>query len=524
MATPAVSPPSRNPFAGIPILSSDNLGRFSLSDLAAMKFREQLRKAEKVAEGLASHPGIAEQLRLNQAEVLAWYYEPRFWLRPVQQPPPDSTKWRTWFFLGGRGTGKTYAGSVAVLEEARKDPNARILIVGPTDSEIRKNQLEGLSGILTLAPPWFKPVHQRSKRTLVFPNGALAFYVPAQAGPDKFRGYNVTFVWLDEIVAWKKKPEDVYEECRKVARVRTPRMEQLDLPARLVITTTPAPTPLFEQILAEKEGLYLARSTTLDNAANLDPATVRRALRLINTTDGRREYGGELFWGMSACIYQCVNWNASRVKSLAAIPERRDAKGELRPLFDKIVVGVDPATGEKVNSDQHGIVVEGIREEADGLVHTYVLEDLSMRSPESSAWAKVAVDAVHRWKHLAPRRKTFIFAETNTGGSLVKDCVRNVDATVKVKGERARQSKAERAAPVSQLAEAGLVHMVGKHHELEKQLAKFTGQEGGHARDDRADAFAWPIFKYVCPKRENKGALKKVAEAGQQQEDEDNEE
>jgi len=507
-----VSPrPTRDLFAGIPILSSDNLGRYSLSDQVALTGRALLRGGQSLTQALG----------LTPAEVLVWFYELRFSLRPVQQLPPDSTKWRTWFFLGGRGTGKTHAGAAAVIEEAMRDPSARILIVGPTDSEIRKNQLEGLSGILTLAPPWFKPVHQRSKRTLVFPNGALAFYVPAQAGPDKFRGYNVTFVWADEIVAWKKDPEGVYEECRRVARVRTPRMEALDLPARMVITTTPAPTPLFEKILSEKEGLFLARSTTLDNAANLDPATVRRALRLIHTTDGRREYGGELFWGMSACLYQCVDWNASRVKDIQSITPRVDKEGKPRPLFDKVVVGVDPATGEKKNSDQHGIVVEGVREEDDGLEHVYILQDLSMRSPDSSAWAKAAVDAVRRWEHLAPPRKTFIFAETNTGGSIVKDCVRNVDATVKVRGERARQSKAERAAPVSGYAEAGLVHMVGKHHALEKQLGSFTGQAGGHARDDRADAFAWPIYKYVCRKARNRGALGKAAASAEDEEDED---
>lgn len=511
-----VSPrPTRDLFAGIPILSSDNLGRHSLSDLVALKGRALLQERKSLALAMG----------LTPAEVLAWFYELRFSLRPVQMPPPDSTRWRTWFFLGGRGTGKTHAGSAAVIEEALRDPNARILIVGPTDSEIRKNQLEGTSGILTLAPPWFKPVHRRSKRTLEFPNGALAFYVPAQAGPDKFRGYNVTFVWADEIVAWKKDPEGVYEECRKVARVRTPRMEALDLPCRVVITTTPAPTPLFEKILSEKEGLWLARSTTLDNAANLDPSTVRRALRLLHTTDGRREYGGELFWGMSACIYQKVDWNASRVKDLESIPPRFDKEGKPRPLFDKLVVSVDPATGEKKNSDQHGIVVEGIREEEDGLEHVYILEDLSMRSPESSAWAKVAVEAVHRWEHLAPRRKAFIFAETNTGGSLVKDCVRNVDASVKVKGERARQAKAERAAPVSGYGEAGLIHMVGKHYHLEKQLGSFTGQEGGHARDDRADAFAWPIFRYVCRKARNRGVLgKPPAEAEGEEADEDEDE
>ncbi|WP_241758941.1 hypothetical protein [Pyxidicoccus parkwayensis] len=67
--------------------------------------------------------------------------------------------------------------------------------------------------------------------------------------------------------------------------------------------------------------------------------------------------------------------------------------------------------------------------------------------------------------------------------------------------------------PVSALAEAEHVHMVGKHDKLEKHLAKFTGEEGGHGRDDRADAFAWPIFKYVVKKWQSANAAERVESA-----------
>lgn len=512
VASAAVQEAGEDILKGLCIIRPETHGRHSLSERAALKFRAQLRQRAALAEGFASSSGLAEQLRLSAAEVLAWYYDPRLWRRPVQTPPTGV--WRTWFLLGGRGAGKTYAGSVAVIEEAMADPEARILLVGPTDSEIRKTQLEGPSGILALAPPWFRPVHRRSKRTLDFPNGAKAFYAPAQ-NPDKLRGYNVSFVWADEIVAWKRTVAlEVYKECRRVARIQTTRMRELGLPARLIITTTPQPNDLFREILADRDGLVVARSSTFDNAANLDARYVAYARRLRNTVDGRREFEGELFFAMDSTLYRRVDWNASRVASLEAIAPR-----EGKPLFDKVVVSVDPATGEKKGADLHGVVVEGIREEADGLLHTYVLQDLSLQSPEASAWAKVAVEAVHRWKHLAPARKCWIFAETNTGGSMVKQTIRTVDAKVKVRGERAMNSKAERAAPVSALCEAGLVHMVGKHHRLEEQLSRFTGQEGGHGRDDRADAFAWVIYLYVCPKRQNAGAAGRASPAEEADED-----
>jgi phage terminase large subunit-like protein len=502
-----------NLLSGLPIIRPETHGRYSLSERVALKFRAQLRRRRELGEQLSADFDLFRHLRLSPAEILAWHYEPTLWRRPVQTPPAGV--WRTWFLLGGRGAGKTYAGSVAVIEEAMADPEARILIVGPTDSEIRKTQLEGPSGILSLAPPWFRPVHRRSKRTLDFPNGAKAFYVPAQ-NPDKLRGYNVSLVWADEVVAWKKSPLEVYAECRRVARIQTPRMRALGLPARLIITTTPQPTQLFREILADRDGLVLARSSTFDNAANLDGRYLAYARRVQHTTEGRREFLGELFFALDACLYRKVNWNDARRESLEEVAPR-----EGKPLFDKVVVSVDPATGEKKNSDLHGIVVAGIREEADGLLHTYVLQDVSLQSPEPTAWAQAAVDAVHRWKHLAPARKCFIFAETNTGGSMVKSVIRSVDAKVKVKGMRAMQSKAERAAPVSAQCEAGLVHMVGKHHKLEEQLSKFTGQDGGHGRDDRADAFAWIVYLYVCPKRQNTGVAGRPAEAQEESEDEE---
>lgn len=509
------APQVRNALAelltGLPVILPSTHGRHSLAEQVALRAQAQWGTLD----------GLGKRLELTPAELLAWHYNPALSLRPVQRPPDKHgiLDWRTWFFCGGRGSGKTHGGSCWVIETAREDPEARILVVGPTDSEIRKTQLEGPSGILTLAPPWFKPHHQRSKRTLVFPNGAMVFYVPAQ-NSDKFRGYNVTDVWADEIVAWKKQPLDVLEQCRHVARLATSRKRLKGEPARMVITTTPGTSPLFRAILEDKEGLVLAQSSIFDNAHNLDAHRIRWARAQAHTTMGRRELHGELFIPDGGTPYGHVTW--ARVPSLERLPARPEKPGDWMPAkyarphgekiskpFDFLVVSVDPATGEKKTADLHGIVVEGFRWEVDGLLHTYVLADLSLQAPEASSWAKVAVEAWKAWKSYAPPKRTWVFAETNTGGNLVKSAVKAVDGAVPVKSRRAGNGtggKAERAAPVSMLAEAGLVHMVGKHHKLEDQLAKFTGQEGGHGRDDRADAFAWPIFLYVVPRREMRGA------------------
>jgi phage terminase large subunit-like protein len=480
-------------FEGITLLTPERIGRLS--------------QLERLALALGPRVGqFGELLELTDAEALALLYEPGFSLRPIQVTPRES--FVTWFFLGGRGAGKTHAGAAAVIEEALLDAEARILIVGPTYSEIVKNQLEGPSGILTLCPPWFAPRYLKARRKLIFPNGAQATWLPAKSA-DKFRGHASSMVWADEIVAWKVQPIEVLDECYRVNRHATGRMRRLGLPPRVLITTTPKPTPLFRHLLTMyREGMVLARSSTFDNAQNLASSYINLARRLADTVEGRREYRGELTFDMDPSLFRGVDWDASRVD-----PDQRPER------FDLLVVAVDPATGEKVGAhgaDNHGIVVVGFKLDAEGLLHAYVLADLSHQSPEPSSWAKKAVAALRAWEGAAER--AWIFAETNTGGSMVKSTIRTVDGTVKVKTQRAKNSKAERAAPVSAMAEAGLVHMVGKHHELEGQLERFTGADGGHQRDDRVDAMVWPIWRYVVRRNKNKGALAEVEAEDEQAE------
>ncbi len=506
-------PTDEDPLAGLPVFGPETLGRHSVLEQLALRLR-----------ALGKHPReLQEVLGLSDTELLALHYDFEKSLRPVQRFPPVA--WETDLTLGGRGAGKTHKGAGAVLREAQADPEARILIVGPTYTEIIKNQLEGPSGLMTLSPPWFKITqkhHKRSKKQIICPNGVVIDYLPAQKA-DKFRGYGYTLEWLDEVAAWDKDPVDVIKECWRVGRGTTARMRRLGLSPRKVITTTPKPTPVFKHLVEEqREGLVVTQTSTFDNAQHLDASYIRMAKRLAGTTEGEQEFLGKLRFNLDPAIYRKVNWNRSRIKSLEHMPPRPETPGDWMPakyarrhgtkistLFDFIVISNDPGTGEKKTADEHGIVVEGFRWEPDGLLHTYVLADLSFKSPEPSAWAKVSVKAHHAWKGYAPPKRTWVFAESNTGGNMVRGAIKAVDGSVPVRTRRAGHGtggKAQRATPSSMLAEADLVHMVGRHQRLEDQLSRFTGQEGGHARDDRADAFAWPIFLYVAPRREMRGA------------------
>jgi hypothetical protein len=123
-----------DPLAGLTLVSPETHGRYSPLEQMALRAREKW----------GSVSGAFERLGSEDTEILTAFYDPVFTLRPVQCVPSVTLgrNWKTYMFAGGRGAGKTHSGACAVIEEAMQDPEARILIVGPTYTEIQKNQLK----------------------------------------------------------------------------------------------------------------------------------------------------------------------------------------------------------------------------------------------------------------------------------------------------------------------------------------------------------------------------------------------
>ena len=97
-------------------------------------------------------------------------------LHPHQCPPLDEP-WRTWLLLGGRGSGKTFAGAVWMDVAARFRPGAVIALVGPALHDVREVMVEGASapfgfwdpaGLSKLGTPatqaWFKAAELKHSR------------------------------------------------------------------------------------------------------------------------------------------------------------------------------------------------------------------------------------------------------------------------------------------------------------------------------------------------------------------------
>jgi len=396
----------------------------------------------------------------REALAIALAYRWSFWARPEQRAPAGD--WVKWLYLAGRGAGKTRAGGEWVREQAERHPGCRIHLVAPTASDARDVMLEGQSGILRTAPPWFRPVYEPSRRRLSWPNGSLAYLFSAEE-PDRLRGPQCHYAWADELAAWAR-PE-TWDMLMFGLR--------LGQHPRICVTTTPKPVRVVRQLLDDPT-CAVTRGTTQANARNLAPSFLREILgRYEGTRLYRQEVLGEYLEEVEGALW-CRDW----------IDRDRVASVDMERLR-RIVVAIDPAVTSDADSDETGIVVAGLG--IDG--HGYVLEDLSGRS-SPDAWARRAVNALDR--HGADR----IIGEANNGGDLIEHTLRTVRPNVPYRKVHASRGKAARAEPIAALYEQGKVHHVGGFRELEDQLCSWEPLSGMRS-PDRLDALVWALTELM---------------------------
>jgi phage terminase large subunit-like protein len=93
---------------------------------------------------------------------------------------PAPGEWRAWLLLGGRGSGKTRCSAEWVRDQMEAGRRRHMALIGPTADTIRRDMVEGPSGLLAIAPPWQLPQYEPSTRRIVWPNGATAHLFSAE--------------------------------------------------------------------------------------------------------------------------------------------------------------------------------------------------------------------------------------------------------------------------------------------------------------------------------------------------------
>jgi phage terminase large subunit-like protein len=378
------------------------------------------------------------------------------WGRPEQQPPPG--EWRTWLILAGRGWGKSRTGAEWVRAMATRGRARRIALVARTAADVRDVLIEGESGLLAIHRADERPVWEPSRRRLTWPNGAIATTYSADE-PDQLRGPQSDSAWCDEIAAWRY--PDAWDQLQLGLR--------LGNDPRVVVTTTPRPTPLVRALVASPTTV-LTRGRTADNARNLAPGVVDAlTARYAGTRLGRQELDGEVLTDTPGALWAYSTIEKIRV---ANAPELR-----------RVVVAVDPSVSADGGGDECGIVVAGI--DFEGVV--WVLRDGSGHLSPSD-WSRRAVQLADEAQADA------IVAEANQGGALVEQTLRAAGARVRVRLVHAARGKRVRAEPVAALYEQGRVRHLPGLQRLEDELCTWASASGDPS-PNRLDALVWACFE-----------------------------
>ncbi|MEE4188258.1 MAG: terminase family protein, partial [Roseobacter sp.] len=277
---------------------------------------------------------------LTEGELLALPYLFEFWALDHQLPPEGD--WRTWVIMGGRGAGKTRAGSEWVraqvegstpVEEGRA---RRVALVGETFDQVREVMIFGESGILACSPPDRRPTWEAGRKRLVWPNGAIAS-VHSAFDPEGLRGPQFDSAWVDELAKWKK-AQDTWDMLQFALR--------LGEKPQVCVTTTPRNVGVLKALL-KSPSTVVTHAPTEANAANLAQSFLLEVrARYAGTRLGRQELDGVLLEDAEGAL-----WTTSQLEALRV---------QEAPDLDRIVVAVDPSTTNTSSSDECGIVVAGV--------------------------------------------------------------------------------------------------------------------------------------------------------------------
>ena len=399
---------------------------------------------------------------------LPWLFE--HWAIEGHQMPPAGD-WTTWVILGGRGAGKTRAGSewVRAQVEGPKpgDPGicSRVALIGQTIDQAREVMIFGDSGIMRCTPPDRTPEWQASRKRLLWPNGAVARVFSA-SDPESLRGPQFDCAWSDELAKWTK-PQEAWDMLQFGLRLG-------DRP-RQVVTTTPRANMTLKEII-EDAATVVTSAPTDANRMHLARSFLQTVARkYAGTSMGRQELDGEMLMDAEGALWTWATLDAAR------------RPWSVEP--DRIVVAVDPPVTSGTSSDECGIIVAGAaRQGPPQDWSALVIEDASVQGASPQVWAERAVAAFHR--HKADR----LVAEVNQGGEMVATIVKSIDPMIPFRAVRATRSKVVRAEPVAALYEQGRVSHGGSFPELEAQMAAMTGRGyAGKGSPDRVDALVWAI-------------------------------
>lgn len=395
---------------------------------------------------------------LSNDEVNALLYDWKFWARPAQLEPA-SRDWSVWLVLAGRGFGKTRTGAEWVREKVESGNYNRLALVGETAADVRDVMIEGESGILSISPPWNKPIYKASLRRVEWPNGAIATTYSG-VEPDQLRGPQHDAAWVDELAKFRY-PQETWDNLELGLRLG-------NHPVCLA-TTTPKNIKIVKELILDEQTIVTSGSS-YDNISNLPQKFIQR---IIKKYEGTRLGEQELY-------AKILEDNPNALWSRELLDKYRVFKA---PELVRIAVAIDPSTTSEATSAETGIVIAGVDSAGQG----YVIDDSSLRAKPND-WAMKAIAGYYKMN------ADIIVGEANNGGDMIETIIRNIDPNIPYKKVHASRGKYTRAEPVSMLYEQGKVHHVGSYSDLEDQMCNWIP---GEKSPDRLDALVWALTELM---------------------------
>lgn len=402
------------------------------------------------------------------------------------QWPPPGREWDTWFYMAGRGAGKTKAGGNWTRKMAHVAP--RIALIGRRGTDVRATMVEGPAGLIkaceAAGETWdWKP----ALKEFTFENGAKAIGYSAEE-PESLRGPEHAAGWLDEPCHM-----DLIDEVWSNYSLG---LRAMGVPggAKTLLTSSPLPVKWTKERIEEKGQLltdelgeplldeqgnkqYAPRTILVSvptsvNLKNLDEGYKRRVINpLRGTRKGKQELEAILLDDVEGAL-----WEA----------EWLHRKAFVREQMDRMVVAVDPSGSDSKSSDLAGIVAAGRAGDEYGVF----ADESDTYSP--AGWATAAIRLYRKYDADAIVLERY-------GGDSATTILRNIEVdgkkfTGKIVQVKARVGKATRAEPISALYEQGVVaHAVGADlAELEDEMLTWVPAVTKKS-PDRVDALVWAL-------------------------------
>jgi predicted phage terminase large subunit-like protein len=273
-------------------------------------------------------PELLSQLALTDLIALEARAKWAAGAHPHQKEPDGD--WDIWLMLAGRGAGKTRASAESLRDWAWFNPGTRWLVSAPTNADLRATCIEGESGLLNVIPPELIQktptggLWNSSEKEIRLINGSLIKGISAEE-PERFRGPQFHGGWLDELCAWSN-AQDTWDMIAFTMR--------LGEKPRMLISTTPKPTPLIRDLVKRRgRDVAITSASTYANAANLAKPFLDKLREQEGTKLGRQEIHAE--------ILDAEEGGIVKRKSIRLWPS-----GEKLPKFEYICVSFDTAMSE----------------------------------------------------------------------------------------------------------------------------------------------------------------------------------